>query len=178
MTQPLITGGCVAPHTMAMLACMFLLPEVEVASTQTGALAFNPRPIEITWNLPASKPDPLALGTARTWGRLCDTLGLPCLYRLAIAHHDWLRSRQPQSTMSRIACGLTPLFPRVDGIVRAFESLAKLVSQPIRSSAGARLMGAHIARIIGAQVLAAHGLEANKLRRLARHSGDNPSLCW
>ena len=40
------------------------------------------------------------------------------------------------------------------------------------SAAGLRLFGGHTARITGAQVLAAIGLEINKIRLLAIHSGD------
>ena len=58
------------------------------------------------------------------------------------------------------------------GIVATFEALAELVSQPTRADTGARLLGGHSARITGAQVLAAAGVEVNKLRILARHSGD------
>ena len=46
------------------------------------------------------------------------------------------------------------------------------MGQPLYSSEGMRLFGGHTPRVTGAQTLAARGVEVNKLRILARHSGD------
>ena len=75
--------------------------------------------------------------------------------------------------------GTRPLFPTRDGslvskagIVATFEQLAMMVSQPIASPLGDRLLGGHSARVTGAQLLAVHGVDVNRIRILARHSGD------
>ena len=46
------------------------------------------------------------------------------------------------------------------------------MGQPLFSSEGMRLFGGHTPRVTGAQTFAAMGIEVNKLRILARHSGD------
>ncbi len=50
--------------------------------------------------------------------------------------------------------------------------MASMMNQPLTSPDGLRLFGGHTARVTGAQTFAAAGLEINKIRILARHSGD------
>jgi hypothetical protein len=177
-SDPLTASGCWNPWHMTMLSCMFLLREIELAHAMISAWTFNHVRKELTWNLPSTKSDPSALGTARTWGCLCDVAGLPCPYHVALEHHTWMLAHAPSSG-NRLEWPNQALFPDREwnvtekvGIVSTFEALAELVSQPIRSPTGARLLGGHSARVTGAQVLASHGVEVNKLRILARHSGD------
>ena len=54
-----------------------------------------------------------------------------------------------------------------------FEQLASRMQQPLQSPDGLRLFGGHTARVTGAQTFALAGLEVNKIRILARHSGDS-----
>ena len=72
-----------------------------------------------------------------------------------------------------------PLFPTEQGtapskaaVVATFPKIGEQCEQPLMSAAGLRLFGGHTARITGSQVLAAIGLEINKIRLLARQSGD------
>ena len=46
------------------------------------------------------------------------------------------------------------------------------MGQPLDDHVGARRFGGHTPRITGSRVLAAAGMEVNKLRIIARHSGD------
>ena len=138
---------------------------------------FNMELQELTWQLPASKSDPMSLGTSRTWGCLCARAGLACPFHTARNHWSALKRHYQQLGLAWL--GSRPLFPSASGtvvekaaFVLTFEALATLVGQPTRSSTGARLLGGHTARVTGAQVLAAHGVEVSKLRILARHSGD------
>ena len=57
-------------------------------------------------------------------------------------------------------------------MVETFERLASLMNLPLTSPDGLRLFGGHTARVTGAQTFALAGLEVNKIRILARHSGD------
>ena len=60
-----------------------------------------------------------------------------------------------------------------EAMVSTFEVLATRCKQPLQSPAGLRLFGGHSARATGARVYAASGLDIlNKVRILARHSGD------
>jgi hypothetical protein len=173
-SAPLVTGGPAGAKAMALLASMFLLREVEVSLACISAWTFAPLDLELSWHLTSSKSDPLALGTTRTWGCLCGVDSLPCPYHVARSHLAWL-SASGFSTADD-----SPLFPTTDGgfaaktaVVSSFEALASLCLQPLHNANGERLMGGHTPRVTGAQVLAAHGVEVNKLRILARHSGDS-----
>ena len=57
-------------------------------------------------------------------------------------------------------------------MVLTFERLASSCDQPLLSPAGLRLFGGHTARVTGAQALASLGVDVDKIRILARHSGD------
>ena len=56
--------------------------------------------------------------------------------------------------------------------VATIESLGTWSGQPLYDPSGLRLFGGHSFRVTGAQLLAALGLEVNKVRILACHSGD------
>ncbi len=57
-------------------------------------------------------------------------------------------------------------------VVSTFESIGTLLGQPLLGDTGIRLFGGHSPRVTGAQILAAAGIEINKVRILARHSGE------
>ena len=57
-------------------------------------------------------------------------------------------------------------------MVKTFEALEARVGQPLVDDTGLRLFGGHTPRVTGAQVRAVLGIEVNKIRILARHSGD------
>ncbi len=86
---PLVAGGPHAPFHFTMLASMFLLREVEAANALVSAWSFCHDNKELTWLLPASKSDHLALGTRRTWGCRCDDPGLCCPAHVALAAWTW-----------------------------------------------------------------------------------------
>ena len=57
-------------------------------------------------------------------------------------------------------------------MVLTFEQLGTACGQPLLSDEGLRLFGGHTPRVTGAQTYVALGVEVNKVRVLARHSGD------
>ena len=74
-----------------------------------------------------------------------------------------------------------PLFPKVKGampskatVVTLFEAIGTLLQQALWSDEGIRLFGGHSARVTGAQIFAtaAIGIDVDKIRILARHSGE------
>jgi hypothetical protein len=173
--EPLVDGGCIGPWSMAMLATMFLLREIEASNAEMRNWTFDVPAMELHWHLPSSKSDTMALGTSRTWGCLCAIPSLACPYHIALSHRDVMVARfGPLSTIMDM-----PIFPGLGGlvvsksaVVATFEALATSVGQATLSIDGARLLGGHSARVTGAQILAAHGVEVAKIRILARHSGD------
>ena len=97
-----------------------------------------------------------------------------CPYHVAAAHWTWLVA-SPHFTAS----GATPLFPTLRGqhpnkvqVVDSFEAIGAALGQPLHDPAGTRRFGGHTPRVTGARVLAAAGMEVNKVRIIARHSGD------
>jgi len=159
---------------LALLSTLFLLREVEAGTARVSAWSFDHADMEISWNLPGSKTDPVALGTSRTWGCLCELRDFACPYHLAVEHSQWLLDHP-----TLCSDGDAPLFPTACGnhppktkVVDTFERLASLCNQPLTSLDGIRLFGGHSARVTGAQTFALAGLEVNQIRILARHSGD------
>jgi hypothetical protein len=171
---PLVDGGPHSPMHFTLLACIFLLREVEAANALTSAWSFNHEAREITWLLPSGKSDHLALGTRRSWGCLCELPGFGCPYHIAHEHWLWLVASPFMTPQVD-----SPLFPAIGGgaaskaaVVLTFEALGALTGQPLLSEIGMRLFGGHSPRVTGAQLLAAAGVEISKVRILARHSGD------
>ena len=71
------------------------------------------------------------------------------------------------------------LFPTIVGshpnkvqVVDTFEAHGAARGQSLQDHVGTRRFGGHTPRATGARVLAAGGMEINKVRTMARHSGD------
>ena len=85
-TEPLVMGGPYGPYHFTILACIFLLREVEVANALTNSWSFDHVAMELSWTLPTGKSDHMALGTVRTWRCLCAVPDLCCRDTLALDH--------------------------------------------------------------------------------------------
>ena len=171
--DPLVTLGPCNPLVFTLLAVIFLLREIEASTARVSAWTFDEDAKEITWNLPGSKSDHKALGVKRTWPCICGHMVVPCPYHLAVSHMAWL-SESSHSTDPD-----APLFPTAKGrmpikasVVATFEAIGTMVHQALWSDEGLRLFGGHSARVTGAQLFAALGIDVNKIRILARHSGE------
>ena len=104
---------------------------------------------------------------------MCGHAIIPCPYHMAIRHVVWL------ATSGFANDADAPLFPSAAGkvpskasVVLTFEALGVKCGQPILTETGVRAFGGHTARVTGAQTFAALGLEINKVRLMARHSGE------
>ena len=171
--EPLTADGPHHPQVFAILASIFMLREIEASTALIGAWTVTHDPPELSWLLPSSKSDHLALGVRRTWPCVCGHAVVPCPYHMASKHLVWLAT-------SGFANGAdSPLFPTTNGkvpskasVASTFEALGELCGQPTHTENGVRAFGAHSARVTGAQTFAAIGIEINKIRLMARHSGD------
>ena len=170
---PLVSMGPSDPIRMAIMAILFLLREVEITTARISSWKFNTEAMEITWLLPGSKSDHMALGVQRTLPCFCGIDHFACAYHVGLEHLRWLKhsghSLDPDA----------PLFPTHTGVmaskrsaVLTFEQLGVLCGQPLLSEKGLRLFGGHTPRVTGSQLYARAGLEINKIRILARHMGD------
>jgi hypothetical protein len=82
---------------------------------------------------------------------------------------DWTVAAALSMPLLYTAEGVAPSKAKV---VETFEALASQCGMPLLSPDRLRLYGGHSARVTGAQALAAHGIDVNKIRILARHSGE------
>ena len=106
----MVTDGPPCPQHLAKLASLFLLREIEASTANLSAWTFDPEELELTWRLPSSKTDHLALGTVRTLPCLCDLENSACPYHLACEVRDWHLAQPGYSADVDV-----PLFPTVDG---------------------------------------------------------------
>ena len=81
---------------------------------------------ELTWHLPGSKTDHMALGVERTPPCFCGLDAIPCPYHLALEHMQWLRASKHSDE------GTAILFPTSGGLapskaalIRTFELLGE-----------------------------------------------------
>ena len=75
---PMVVGGPQMPVHMAILSSLFLLREIEAITANLSAWTFDHEEVELSWRLPSSKTDHMALGTSRTWPCLCDIDNFAC----------------------------------------------------------------------------------------------------
>lgn len=122
---------------------------------------------------------PQALGVRRSWACLCGLDNLFCPFHLALEHMEWLKGNGHFES-----AGTTPLYPTAAGtrasktaVVSTYEAHSDTMGQPLHDESGLRLFGQHTTRVTGSQVLAAAGIEVNKIRILARHSGEAILRC-
>ena len=79
--EPLVECGPANPVHVALLASLFLLREVEASTAVVSSWTFDADLIDLTWALPSSRSDRLALGVKRTWGSLCGLPNFACPYQ-------------------------------------------------------------------------------------------------
>ena len=170
---PLVELGPCNPMHMTILACVFMLREVEVATALVSSWTLSESDQEITWLLPGSKSDHMALGVRRSWPCLCGLDTMPCPFHLAKDHLQWLCASEFSSEPD------APLFPTIRGkmaskahVVGTFDKLAEATGEPLLNEDGCRRFGGHTPRVTGARHYATHGVEISKIRLIARHSGE------
>ena len=171
--DPLHASGPLHPVRFTLLSVAFLLREVEASTAVFGSWAIDAEAMELTWLLPASKSDHMALGVSRTWPCICGLDTLACPFHMAVAHREWLiTAGHPTDPRSPLFPTSTGRHPDKHAVVSTFEQLGTQCGQPLTTVEGNTLFGGHSARVTGSQLLAVHGLEVQKIRILARHSGD------
>ena len=172
-TTPLVNGGPFNPVVFTILASIYMLREIEASTAVVGSWTLSDDPQELVWLLPASKSDHLALGVRRAWPCICGHAQVPCPYHLAANHISQLADAGFDTADE------APLFPTIHGkvpskaaVVNTFEAVGTMCGQRLQTESGTRAFGGHSARVTGVQTFAALGIEINKLRLMARHSGE------
>ena len=190
--DPIVPGGPLNSHAVAVLSTFFLLREIEGAAANINHLTFNGSELTLTWSLPVSKTDYTARGCSRTWGCICPRPDRPtriCPYHVAVEHvaavKTWLQRDKDkhQEFMTSHWDGEEafddediPLFPDANGKVVTAEAMVGLVDELARRSGedivnaeGIRRFGKHSWRSTGAVWLTGvMMIEVMKVQMLAR----------
>eukprot|EP00971_Amphidinium_carterae_P277354 5504600-Amphidinium_carterae.1 len=167
----------VSPRTCLVVGCWFLLREVELANAleRHVTIGGDARTPTITFLLPASKCDAMALGLERTLGCACDKLGRVLCPVHALKDHKAVLQR-------RFAAGgklnrNLPLFPDVQGRAITKDNMADLIEEAARRlrlttvrADGLPKYTGHSMRVTGAQLLVSLGLEPSVVGLFGRWS--------
>jgi len=154
-----------------VLACFFLLREIELAHLQVGHMTLDYDAKTVTLHLSVSKTDPLALGTYKTWGCVCEgRMDEPCAFHAACSALETLVTELGEAVGSD-----TPLFPTAAGEIVSKEAVVSALELCVAAAGGQELdkegnrrYGGHSFRVTGARHLAALGLELLVIMALAR----------
>jgi len=167
---PVVPSGPCSPGLMVCLGAFWLTREIEISTARAAHWSFTDT--QVSWLLPVSKADPMALGATRTWGCLC--IGSSALCPLHLAKRHWAFLWSQFAVNGTLPHGL-PLFPTLNGrpaskaaVVASIEYVASALAEPLTDAAGRRRFGGHSLRVTGARHLATLGLELYKLSVLAR----------
>ena len=170
-------GGPIGPGNLVVAGSFFMLREIEASLALWQSVTFDVGARLVSWNLPASKSDPKALGKTRSWGCLCTNAvagGMgPCPY-----HALWSQRAVVAAMLSRDVEDLkfVPVFPDLYGdvvtkaaVVRTVQAVAALTGM-----APARVSGVtgHVCRITGSQHLAMLGFDIVLIMLMARWASD------
>lgn len=164
-----------------IIACFFLLRELEVAAVKIGHVCLDRDARELRLHLPVSKTDVSAVGCVRAWKCLCRPDDdrpkherAPCAFCAAMQHHEALKELYGVRNFAGRHFDW-PYFPQANGrvigkehFVRTIEHLGQLCGEQLRDAQGARRFGGHSCRVTAARWLAALGLPVDILKSLAR----------
>ena len=153
---------------MLIVAAMFMLRELELATIRVRHTHFDHERATCSLYLAVSKTDPEARGCFRKWGCLCvDEPGAPCAYHAALEQLEFIRELF-EGPLDDIA-----LFPDAAGhplakavVVEAWRMLAADAGLVIEREG--RAITGHTARVTGAQFLASIGMCLFLIQLLAR----------
>ena len=144
LPEPLTADGPHHPQVLAVLSSIFMLREIEASTALVSAWNVTHDPPELTWLLPSSKSDHLALGVRRSWPCVCGHAIIPCPYHIASRHLVWLATSGFENGED------APLFPTAGGkvpskasVVATFEAFGELCGQPTHTETGVRTFGGH-----------------------------------
>ena len=180
---------CIAPYEMTILACWFLMREIEISAMKACHMEVNCSTKTVAMFLPASKTDTEARGVRRTHGCGCVSLEgritivsrRLCPFHLAL---DLLEVLEEAFGKEYTAGATNPLFPtkemRTMTKEASIESMRVVVAAagiPLtRTIAGGRKtqrFNGHGPRVSGAIFLARRGIQVITIQGLGRWGTDS-----
>jgi hypothetical protein len=168
---PLCTGGPIGPKNCYIAGSFFMTREVELSLAVWEHIDIDWKSMKVTWNLPASKTDPMALGKRRTWGCVCEgDLSKPCGFHALTLQEDLcnLLFANESKNDGDLPQDL-PVFPTREGkfvskiaMVSTFTEIAKSIGISTECAGG------HVCRISGARHLARINVDIWLIQLMAR----------
>ena len=153
-----VPNGPGHPRRCLLVGCWWLIREIELSNTVIDDVHVV-SPIEIRWNLPASKSDPGALGTARTHRCACGQApGAPQALSQSMCPPCNLKEQWEWATSQAQGKPGLNLFPSATGempskrhMVQTIQHAAELLKLPLTTPSGRPAWGGHALRRGGAQ---------------------------
>ena len=175
--QALVANGPIGPANLAVASSFFMLREIEASLALWRSVEIDYEQKLITWNLPATKTDPRALGKSRSWGCVCpegqSANTVPCPYHAIVGQRELVASTLG---LDHPELESIPVFPTYTGetcekakVVTTAQAIATCMGMPpdrVKQVTG------HYARISGAQHLARLGFDVVLIQLMARWSSD------
>ena len=166
--------------TANMVACasFYILREIEVSLLLHRCVTLDLHREQVSLLLPASKTDPAAHSTTRTWGCVCEgDLTIACPFHSLKQQLELLR-RTFGDPDGQLPSDL-PLFPDRDGNTMTKENMVKLVERlahecrlETTATDGRPAFGGHVWRLSGARHLSRIGVPTHIIKLLARWASD------
>ena len=155
-----VPGGPIDIVGFIVCGSLFCARELEASTARLANFTLDLDRRVVSWNLPADKTDPQALGKRRSWECICEGRGGPCAYCFSVRHMRIL-----ESVFGVGLSGDFPLFPNEKGefvakdlVVKSFKAVAAGLNLPVRTPEGYELWGGHSLRVTGARWLASRGV--------------------
>ena len=171
---PVVLRGPLGPCNLIIAGSFFMMREVEISLALWRSIVFDHSARLITWTLPATKSDPLALGKTRSWGCTCnddadDPQVQPCPYHSMVAQQGAVSSVLGLDLPS---LENVPVFPTMEGSVCTKEAVVQTVQEIARllglTPTQASAITGHVCRVSGAQHLAKLGFDIVIIQLMAR----------
>ena len=171
--EPLVLGGPLCPGEAFEISALYGTREIETSLALRKSFQLDKERRLLRVHLPASKTDPVALGTYRTWGCTCGRQGhIPCPVCAWERHTAEMEKR---FTPEQLADPLFPAFPDEHGrvvskakVVLTIQQLATTLNLPLLSETGDNLFSGHTIRVSGAVHLGEAGVEVFVIQILFR----------
>ena len=171
--------GPLWPVRSIVLACWWLLREIEMSSVAQREVSFTPQG-EASILLSVSKTDPRALGATRSHRCACGSVpDAPRVLSPALCPYCCLKEHLHLLQSSGLAAPDAPLFPTATGlppskrgVVLTITALMSRLGLPAHSASGAPLWGGTQCVWGGSSTSAAPASRLQRIQALARHSSN------
>ena len=160
---PVAASGPTHPGRSTVIASWWMLREIEASRSKVEHLSFNHADRTVTWLLPSSKTDFVALGASRRHACACSAMDRAlCPYHCLLAQ---VEGKPPTSPVFTDANGCPP---SKSGWSDTFQCLAAYLGLAVTHRNGARAFTGHSARATGAQFMAVKGIELWRIQIFGR----------